>query len=266
MQRAEEESQLSMHCPEELDETANCQTMVTESKTDGPLDDAVGTTINYLSREPRYQHEKPYELMFDSGGAIPQTNMIDDPRSVYIKNFRPLQDPQNLEEYGFAVRKVNCPMRSADFDDRATVEKLYYPAVEKVLWQSYPNASQIKILEHQVVNQNEAVLLDANFYRFAEEILNFLKQGESFFRLFSLQPLRTWVSDLVLKALLRSLLTEVWTTPSNQLRELRKRNIRSPRINTISSERSSNKITILFLLPMFKINLWQCMETASMVE
>ncbi|OAP58458.1 hypothetical protein AYL99_07548 [Fonsecaea erecta] len=117
---------------------------------DSILEGAVWSEIEYLTMDPKHQHEKPYELRFQAGGAIPETNMVDEPKKVLIRNFRPLENAQNLEEYGFSASKIECSLPSAEFDDKKKVGKIYYPAIKRMLWHKFPEATQIRILEHSL--------------------------------------------------------------------------------------------------------------------
>ncbi|KIY03017.1 uncharacterized protein Z520_01483 [Fonsecaea multimorphosa CBS 102226] len=118
------------------------------SEDDTVPEDAVWSEIEYLTVDPKHQYEKPYELRFQVGGAIPETNMVDESRKVSIRNFRPLENAQNFEEYGFSASRIDCSLPSAEFDDKEKVGKIYYPAVKRMLWHKFPDAGQIRILEH----------------------------------------------------------------------------------------------------------------------
>ncbi|KAF1813256.1 hypothetical protein P152DRAFT_395338 [Eremomyces bilateralis CBS 781.70] len=128
------------------------------------LSDDVQTELNYLTKEAKHKEEKPYEMRYDTGGVIPHTNMSSDLRTITIRNFRPLQDPRSFIEYGFRVANVDCSMTEAAFDDDEKVETQYYPAVEKLLQQMFPDAAEIRVLEHGVSQR------DAQFNANSEEL------------------------------------------------------------------------------------------------
>jgi len=110
----------------------------------------VRTQIEYLAPEPRYQHERPYELRYDAEGAIPATNMINEWKPVVVRNFRPYEDLHNFEEYGFRASLIKCPLTVVEYSDRQKVEQSYYPALETILKEQFQDVAIIKFLEHRV--------------------------------------------------------------------------------------------------------------------
>jgi hypothetical protein len=134
-----------LQCTPSLDEKGRLK-----SEDDSIPEDAVRTEIEYLAVDPKHRYEKPYELRFNAGGTIPETNMVDESRKVSIRNFRPFENARNLEEYGFSASKIECALLSSEFDNKERVERVYYPAVKRILWQKFPDATQIRILEHGV--------------------------------------------------------------------------------------------------------------------
>jgi hypothetical protein len=116
----------------------------------GVSDNIVQAEVLYLTKEPKHEDEKPYEIMYNTEDTIPPTNMLNDCRPIVVHNFRPLQDTSNFEGFGFALAKIDCSMTAADFENESTVAELYYPAIERLLRETFPNAAQIRILEHGV--------------------------------------------------------------------------------------------------------------------
>ena len=39
-------------------------------------EDSIHTEIDYLAKDPKHEHEKPYEIRYDTGGLIPERNMV----------------------------------------------------------------------------------------------------------------------------------------------------------------------------------------------
>lgn len=113
-------------------------------------EDSIHTEIDYLVKDPKHEHEKPYEIRYDTGGLIPERNMVDVTTPVVVYNFRPLQSPESFNTYGFTSEKINCVLTPAEFDDDEKVREVYYPTIEKLLRIMFPDASDIKILEHGV--------------------------------------------------------------------------------------------------------------------
>lgn len=113
-------------------------------------EDFIHTEITYLVKDPKHENEKPYDIRYDTGGVIPNTNMASESRPVLIRNFRPLQTSESFEEYGFSSAKIDCPLTTREFENEKKVEVLYYPVIEKLLRQEFPDAGEIRMLEHVV--------------------------------------------------------------------------------------------------------------------
>ncbi|OTA55104.1 hypothetical protein K449DRAFT_438935 [Hypoxylon sp. EC38] len=129
--------------------------MILKSGSDDSHCDNIKTEICYLSKESKHENEKPYEMRYDPGREFPRTNMSNDFRSVTIRNFRQLQDSQSFEKYGFTAIKVDCSMTASEFDDEEKVYRIYYPEIEELLHQIFPDAVEIKILEHGIRKRHD---------------------------------------------------------------------------------------------------------------
>jgi hypothetical protein len=132
--------------------TSSMENINSVSRTHGLFipEDEIQTEVTYLIKDPKHEHEKPYELRYDPEGIIPTTNMETEARPIMIRDFRPLQNYQSFDEYGFSLAKIDCALTASDLDDKKRVEDVYYPQVEKLLSKQFPDASEIKILEHGV--------------------------------------------------------------------------------------------------------------------
>jgi len=116
----------------------------------GVVEDGIRTEIDYVVKDPKHEHEKPYDVRYDTGGIIPNTNMSSESRPVIIHDFRPLQNSQSFQEYGFSLEKIDCALTATVFNDQKRIKEAYYPAIEQMLWQKFPDAAEVKILEHTV--------------------------------------------------------------------------------------------------------------------
>lgn len=112
--------------------------------------DFIATEVSYLIRSSKYDSERPYDLQYDPGPHFPSTNMTNEPKSISVRNFRPFQSPDNFTERGFSIENIDCPLGAAEFHEEERVRKLYYPAVLHVLRRKFPDAFDIRILEHAV--------------------------------------------------------------------------------------------------------------------
>jgi hypothetical protein len=50
-------------------------------------EDSIHIEIDYLVKDPKHEHEKPYEIRYDTGGLIPERNMVDVTTPVVVYNF-----------------------------------------------------------------------------------------------------------------------------------------------------------------------------------
>ena len=112
--------------------------------------DDVWTSIQYMIRDQRHEEEKPYFLMYDMEGTFPSNNAEHEPRDVLVRNFRPFQSPQNFHEYGFAVEKLSKIITNSVFGTEQSIKAEYYPCLEKLLRQKFPDAVDFHIREHTV--------------------------------------------------------------------------------------------------------------------
>lgn len=113
-------------------------------------EETILTSLLYLVKDRQHLIEKPYEVRYDTKGVIPNTNMSNESKKVHIHDFRSRADAQSLHDFGFATAKIKNLLSPTEFDDEAKVEELYYPAVENLLWSQFPDASEIRVLEHFV--------------------------------------------------------------------------------------------------------------------
>ncbi|KAF8861027.1 hypothetical protein BDZ45DRAFT_740625 [Acephala macrosclerotiorum] len=129
--------------------------------------DGIQTEVVYLTKDPKHEGEKPYELRYDAEGEIPRTNMMNTPKLVTVYDFRPLQNSSNFEDYGFSAMRIPCGLTAAEFSNTNRVEEVYYSAIQKYLRQIYPEAAKIKILEHDIRKRH------AKFPAVAEQTVDF---------------------------------------------------------------------------------------------
>jgi hypothetical protein len=116
----------------------------------GDMEDTISTKIKYTVRDPRHEYEQPYMMKYDTGGAVPMRNTLQREEAVSIRNFRPYQNAHNLSQYGFAIEKMEVVMTDEVFQNEKSIQKVYYPLLEKILWTRFPGAAGIRILEHNV--------------------------------------------------------------------------------------------------------------------
>lgn len=123
---------------------------VSIKQTDHDDEETIDIQLAYMVRDPRHKEEKPYTLNYDTNGALPSSNITNEAHPAVVHNFRPLQNEHSFTDYGFTCAKFDCKVRGEEFNDTTIVERDYYPAVRKVLWDMFPDASDVRILEHSV--------------------------------------------------------------------------------------------------------------------
>jgi hypothetical protein len=121
------------------------------------MKDAILTKIGYTVGDPRHEYEQPYEIRYDTGGAVPTRNTQQKEEPVSIRNFRPHQNAHNLNQYGFAIERMGVAMTGAVFHNTISIQEAYYPALEKVLWSHFPDATDVRVLEHNVSTPEQTI-------------------------------------------------------------------------------------------------------------
>ncbi|KAI1427253.1 hypothetical protein F5Y12DRAFT_783380 [Xylaria sp. FL1777] len=108
----------------------------------------VTTEILYLQRDTKWEHEQPYEMRYQAKEDFPFTNAAHEARTVNIRDFRAVQGAQNYEDYGFSIANTECPLTPSEFADDNKVESMFYPVARRLLEKMFPDAAEIRILEH----------------------------------------------------------------------------------------------------------------------
>jgi hypothetical protein len=78
----------------------------------------VAAQISYLTKDPKFEHEKPYTFNYDTRDTIPRTNTVSETKPVSIFNFRPHQNDQSFETYGFTSTALACALTATEYNDR----------------------------------------------------------------------------------------------------------------------------------------------------
>lgn len=110
----------------------------------------VRANLHYLVRDPRYEHERPYELAYDAGGIIPRTNIVNESHTIQIRDFRPLQTSTSYEEYGFTSVKLDQRWTAAQIQDENLVKNSFVPQLFDILWEKFPDAVELGIYDQKV--------------------------------------------------------------------------------------------------------------------
>ncbi|KAH7353148.1 hypothetical protein BKA66DRAFT_278080 [Pyrenochaeta sp. MPI-SDFR-AT-0127] len=110
--------------------------------------DLVSANIAYTVRDPKHDEEKPYFVRYDTGGAIPDSNTSSVTQPVSIHNFRSKEGPENFQDYGFSVERLDRPWTETLFDELEDIKDVYYSEIQRLLQRKFPNASGVYVLEH----------------------------------------------------------------------------------------------------------------------
>ena len=113
----------------------------------------------YLVHDPTYRYKKLYTLNYDNVIRA-TTNACDESKPILIHNFRNVQSPQSLEEYGFSAVKLRSDLGLTEFDDPSKVEGVFHPEIKDMLRQTFPDATNVEVLDHMVRSN-----LSQNIYR-----------------------------------------------------------------------------------------------------
>ena len=112
---------------------------------------AIRAQIDYTTKDAKHEYEKPYDIRYDTGGVVPKTNTTSDTHTVLVRDFRPMVNASNFEDYGFSVEKIGLGMTADIFNEDANgMRRTHYPVVEKALWGKFPGAAGVYIIDHNV--------------------------------------------------------------------------------------------------------------------
>jgi hypothetical protein len=112
--------------------------------------DIIDTTVLYLIKDPKFEHEKPYTVFYDNAGAFPKTNTTTESKEIQIRDYRHQLEDKSFQNVGFSLGKINCGLKSEEYQNEDSVKSSYYPAIIEMLSPLFPTASRIKVLGHSV--------------------------------------------------------------------------------------------------------------------
>ncbi len=109
---------------------------------------AVEGNMYFLSREEKYNQEKPYTLRYTPDDGLPQTN-ID--RTEYSIKFHNMRTEGNLvyNKCGFKVANLQSHMKYEDYDEGEKVESIHGPEVAECVKQAL-KATSATVLDYVV--------------------------------------------------------------------------------------------------------------------
>ncbi|KAH8178349.1 methyltransferase [Sarocladium implicatum] len=109
----------------------------------------VQATLNFFNgtddNSPPYTWiEKPKDP------SIPERNYNISPQQVTINDARGREAEFTLDRDAFQILQSQPPSAEKDFTDDASIEKNYYPEVEKLLRDNIPDVSGVRIFDHTI--------------------------------------------------------------------------------------------------------------------
>jgi hypothetical protein len=119
-------------------------TATLESSSDLPIAlPSVDAELNYLAPAST----KPHTYTYDPPGGAPRTNIVNEPRTVAIRDLRTIASSVSLDREGFGLIKHRSVMR--DFADDGEIRRTYYPESE-ALMRELTGADRVVIFDHTV--------------------------------------------------------------------------------------------------------------------
>ena len=93
----------------------------------------VETSMHFLTRDPLYEHEKPYQLKYAAAEGIPRTNLrLKKQEPIKVSGIRNQEQHFSFEKNGFTVLKMEEDVPYDDFFNPSGIRK-YLDAVAERL-------------------------------------------------------------------------------------------------------------------------------------
>jgi hypothetical protein len=109
----------------------------------------VEALVSYITPGER----KPFAYEFDPPAGVPRRSGSYSDHPVRIRNARELKPPPTLDRQGFALREHRT--RVVDFYDKAEVERVYYPELQRLVMEA-TRASSVVVFDHTVRGNSES--------------------------------------------------------------------------------------------------------------
>jgi hypothetical protein len=103
----------------------------------------VRAELNYLAPGTA----RPRTYTYDPPAGTPRSTVVNEPRTLFIADARPIVREVSLDRHGFAL--VRHQSRVADFYNEQEVRSVYYPEAEHVLKEA-TGADRVYIFDHTV--------------------------------------------------------------------------------------------------------------------
>jgi hypothetical protein len=101
--------------------------------------------LNFYS--PPEDGSAPYNLAGDVPAGLKPNNFGTDPHDVLIHDARGRESDFTLDKDAFQILLNQPPSAETSFTDDASIEKNYYPEVERLLLDTVPGANKVIIFD-----------------------------------------------------------------------------------------------------------------------
>ena len=113
------------------------------------IETGVLAKLSFLSRDPRYNVEKPYLLSYESHN-VPQHNFVREAvDDVRIHDIRGQEHQLTFERNGIAVLEMETQMQFDDFSDSLKITQCYCGEIAQALYQ-YMRPKSVQIFDFNV--------------------------------------------------------------------------------------------------------------------
>ncbi|EFQ29980.1 methyltransferase [Colletotrichum graminicola] len=106
----------------------------------------VRATLNFFAAPA--DNSVPYNIIHPEG--TPERNYGDSPTETVVHDIRGRESDFNLDRDAFAVIRNLPPSSEKDFVDDASVERNYYPEVEKLILEHVPGSNRVLFFDHTI--------------------------------------------------------------------------------------------------------------------
>jgi hypothetical protein len=116
------------------------------------MPETVPATLQYLANNPKYNTEKPYQVLINLShvpGSRKSNHEYETVKNVPITDVRTCDELPTLDEHGFQLEKLANMLHPTDFDNNEWVTTEYYAYIQNFL-KNLLQAKEVMIFEHQV--------------------------------------------------------------------------------------------------------------------
>jgi hypothetical protein len=112
----------------------------------------MAASLNYFSRDSKFQLEKPYVTSFPVDGIqdAKVSNHENTAVEVFIRDLRGVATTPSLDKGGFCVVMAPTTPSYDDFNSRDKIRSVYFPELRKMLKALFPHYSKFAFFDFEV--------------------------------------------------------------------------------------------------------------------